>query len=52
MFAGLGICIWGSYVMWNGGGMAGAKPFYWVGGVILFVGMLVNHWEHTRKSGQ
>lgn len=49
MFAGLGICFWGFYLMWNGAGMLGAKPYYIVGGSIVFIGALVNHWEHTRR---
>jgi hypothetical protein len=51
MFPGLGIAVWGFYRMWNGGGFEEATPFYAVGGAILFVGMLVNHWEHTRRNG-
>jgi hypothetical protein len=49
IFAGLGICFWGFYLMWNGAGMLGAKPYYIVGGSIVFIGALVNHWEHTRR---
>jgi len=32
MFAGLAIAGWGLYVMWNGGGWPGAKPYYIIGG--------------------
>jgi hypothetical protein len=28
MFAGLGICFWGFYLMWKGAWMHGAKPYY------------------------
>lgn len=48
MFPGLAIIVWGFFRMWNDG-FAGAKWFYIVGGAILFVGMIVNHWEHTRR---
>ena len=54
MFLGLGICIWGAVSMWDHSdtseGFAAAKPFFLVGGPILFVGMIVNHWEHTRRG--
>lgn len=53
MFMGLGICGWGFFEMWQHSnttvGFAVAKPFYIIGGVILFIGALVNHWEHTRR---
>lgn len=53
MFAGLAICAWGAYHMWHSGdlgeGFNAAKPFYIPGGIILFAGMLYNHWEHTRR---
>ncbi len=54
MLLGLGIGIWGFYEMWQisntAKGLAAAKPYYIVGGAILFVGMIVNHWEHTRRG--
>lgn len=55
MFPGLGIVLYGFFQMWEqtntSAGFAAAKPYYIVGGVILFIGMLVNHWEHTRRNG-
>jgi len=54
MLAGLAVCSWGAARMWQapdlGEGFSAALPFYIPGGIILLAGMIVNHWEHTRRK--
>jgi hypothetical protein len=54
MFAGLGICAWGFAVMWEHpdtkNGFDAAKIHYIVGASVIFIGAIVNHWEHTRRG--
>lgn len=54
MILGLAIALWGFHEMWGHSrsalGFAAAKPYYITGGIILFAGMIVNHWEHTRRG--
>jgi len=54
MFIGLATAGWGGNLMWHSAdlpeGFAAAKPYYITGGIIIFVGALINHWEHTRRG--
>ena len=52
MTLGLGICFLGLYLAFQGHvrGLSGAKWYWITGGVVFFVGALVNHWEHTRRD--
>lgn len=48
MLVGLGIVLWGFYHLTQEKELDASKWYYIVGGAVLFVGMIINHWEHTR----
>lgn len=47
MFVGLGIAGYGSWLYH--GGREEVLPFYLAGGVVLLVGAVMNHRDHTRE---
>ena len=54
MFIGLATAAWGFNLMWAESvvatGFAVAKPWYITGAIIIFVGAIMNQWEHTRRG--